>query len=271
MVKAVAAAALPDVTISEHEGVRYLHLGTPWVQGAMRLADPQRIELEYVQRMLAALLWLPTPWLDDRQRRAVQLGLGAATLTRFTHQALRWDTVAVELNPQVLAACRAAFRLPAPGPRLQVVLTDAAAWVARQAAPGSVHLLQVDLYDAQAAAPVIDDPAFYAACRACLAEGGVMAVNLFGRDASFARSAERIACAFGSDQVWQLRATREGNTVVIAGRGLDVPPREELLQRAFEIERRFARNGLPASKWLRMVSPWKARAQPFPQGMRTPV
>lgn len=235
-VKAVTTVALPEVTISEHEGVRYLHLGTSWVQGAMRLVDPQRVELEYVQRMLAALLWLPTPWLDDRQRRAVQLGLGAATLTRFAHQCLRWDTVAVELNPQVLAACRTWFRLPASGPGLACVLADAGAWVAQQAEPGSVHLLQVDLYDAQAAAPVIDDAAFYAACRACLAEGGVMAVNLFGRDASFARSIGRIACAFGSDQVWQLRATREGNTVVIAGRGLSVPAREVLLQRAFDIE-----------------------------------
>ena len=37
------APALPEVGISEFEGVRYLHLGTPWVQGAMRLDDPQRV------------------------------------------------------------------------------------------------------------------------------------------------------------------------------------------------------------------------------------
>ena len=81
-------------------------------------------------------------------------------------------------------------------------------------------MLSVDLYDHDAAAPVLDSDAFYAACHGALAHGGLMAVNLFGRDASFAASAARIASAFGLDQVWSLRPTREGNTVVIAGRGV---------------------------------------------------
>ena len=79
-----------------------------------------------------------------------------------------------------------------------------------------------------------------------------MAVHLFGRDASFPASAARIAAAFGTDQVWSLRPTREGNTVVIAGRGVVVPDRDTLSARADTIESRF---GLPARKWLRMVRP----------------
>ena len=63
------APELPEVTLSEHDGVRYLHLGTPWVQGAMRIARPRAIELEYVQRMLAALLWVPQE--DLAEGRAV--------------------------------------------------------------------------------------------------------------------------------------------------------------------------------------------------------
>ena len=39
-----------------------------------------------------------------------------------------------------------------------------------------------------------------------------MSVNLFGRDASFERSAQRIAAAFGADRVRSLQPTREGNT-----------------------------------------------------------
>ena len=49
-----------------------------------------------------------------------------------------------------------------------------------------------------------------------------------------------------------LRATREGNTVVIAARGVTVPDREALLARAANIE---ARHGLPARKWLKLVRP----------------
>jgi spermidine synthase len=110
----------------------------------------------------------------------------------------------------------------------------------------------VDLYDHEAAAPVLDDEAFYAGCRGLLADGGVMTVNLFGRDASFAHSSARVATVFGRDQVWAMRPTREGNTVLVAGRGVEVPTREVLLQRATTIEQRF---GLPARKWLRMVRP----------------
>lgn len=243
--------------MSEHEGVRYLHLGTPWVQGAMRIARPQQVELEYVQRMLAVLLWLPTSDLDDTAQRAVQLGLGAGALSRFACQALKWDTLAVEINPQVVAACRAWFRLPDDGPGFRTLIGDAAAWLQQPDVAGSVRLLHVDLYDEEAAAPVLDDEAFYASCRQVLCEGGLMAVNLFGRDASFARSAERIAKVFGAEQVWQLRPTREGNTVVVAARGVTVPDRAELQARAEALERRFARQGLPARKWLRMVSPWR--------------
>jgi spermidine synthase len=247
------APALPEVGISEFEGVRYLHLGTPWVQGAMRLDDPQRVELVYVQRMLAALLWLPTESLG--QGRAVQLGLGAGSITRFTAQALKMDTTAVELNPQVVVACRHWFRLPRDGARLRVELADAGAWVRAPEARASVRLLHVDLYDEQAAAPVLDDADFYAACRDVLDDDGVMAVNLFGRNASFERSARRIAQAFGAAQVWSLQPTREGNTVVVATRAPAVPTAAQAEARAAQLQARFGRHGLQARKWLRMVRP----------------
>jgi spermidine synthase len=244
---------LAGATISEFDGVRYLHLGTPWVQGAMRIRRPKQIELEYVQRMMAWMLWRPSEQVA--QGHAVQLGLGGAAITRFTHQALRMKTTVVELNPTVIAACRLWFHLPADDERLAVLQADAADWVADAAHLQTVDVLCVDLYDHEAAAPVLDDERFYAACRAVLAPGGLMTVNLFGRDASFERSAALIAAAFGTDQVWQLAPTREGNTVVVAGRGVEVPDRETLTARAESIQSRF---GLPARKWLRLVRPYKA-------------
>ena len=244
------AATLPPVTVSEFDGVRYLHLGSIWVQGAMRIRRPQHVELDYVQRMLASLLWLPTESLG--QGHAVQLGLGAGALTRFTARQLRMATTAVEINPEVITVNGTWFQLPAEA---EVVRGDAADWLG-QAEPGSVRLLHVDLYDQDAAAPVLDDEAFYGACRAVLEEGGVMSVNLFGRHASYADSVARIAAAFGAGQVWSLRPTREGNTVVVAGRGVVVPGREVLTARAAAIEGRFGALGLPARKWLRMVRPY---------------
>ena len=245
--------ALPEVTLSEENGVRYLHLDTPWIQGGMRIKKPQVVEIDYVQRMLASLLWLPTEVLGEGQ--AVQLGLGAGALTRFTARQLRMATTVVEINPQVIAINAAWFHLPE---QAEVVRGDAADWL-RQADPASVRLLHVDLYDHEAAAPVLDDVVFYRACRAVLEDGGLMSVNLFGRHASFHDSIQRIAAAFGTDQVWSLRPTREGNTVVVAGRAVVVPSREELEARAAVIEQRFGSLNLPARKWLRMVRPYTPR------------
>jgi spermidine synthase len=164
-------------------------------------------------------------------------------------------TTVVELNPAVIAACRRSFHLPADGPKLQVLAQDAGAWVHDPAHRGTVQLLHVDLYDHEAAAPVLDDARFYAACRGVLAEGGVMSVNLFGRDASFRHSVLQIASAFGRGQVCSLRPTREGNCVVLAGRDVLLPDRATLLERAATIEARLGAWGLPARKWLRMLRP----------------
>ena len=250
---------LPEVTLSEHDGVRYLHLGTVWIQGGMRIKKPQVVEIDYVQRMLASLLWLPSGTLGVGL--AVQLGLGAGALTRFTARQLRMATTVVEINPQVIDINAAWFHLPH---EVEVVRGDAADWLQRAPA-GSVRLLHVDLYDHEAAAPVLDDVDFYRSCRAVLEEGGLMSVNLFGRHASFHDSIARIAAAFGTHQVWSLRPTREGNTVVVAGRGVVVPSREELAQRAAVIETRFGPLQLPARKWLRMVRPYQpVQMQPTP-------
>jgi spermidine synthase len=251
--RTVPAARLPEATISEYDGVRSLHLGSVWIQGSMRIGKPDFVELDYVQRMLASLLWLPSDQVGRGQ--AVQLGLGAGAITRFTHKALRMPTVAVELNPAVIAACRRSFHLPADGPKLQVLAQDADAWVHDPAHLGSVQLLHVDLYDEEAAAPVLDDARFYAACRGVLVEGGVMSVNLFGRDASYAYSLSQIASVFGRGQVCSLRPTREGNSVLLAGRDVLLPDRPTLLERAATIEDRYGAWGLPARKWVRMMRP----------------
>ena len=247
---------LAPATISEADGVRYLHLGTPWVQGAMRIQKSLSLELEYIQRMMAWMLLRPTDQLT--RGHAVQLGLGAAAITRFCHSTLRMRTTAVELNPSVIDACRMWFRLPTESPRFQVLEMDAGDFAADPERIETVQALCVDLYDHDAAAPVLDSEAFYLDCHRLLADGGVMSVNLFGRDASFERSARRIVDAFGSEQVWSLRPTREGNTIMLATKAVVMPDRETLSVRADAIEARFK---LPAKKWLKMIRPW---VEPLP-------
>lgn len=248
------ADAMPEVHFSDFDGVRCLHLGTEWVQGAMRMADPFALELEYVQRMMAWLLFVEPESVSTRH--ALQLGLGAGALTKFCHKRLRMRTSVVEINPRVLHACRGWFKLPPEDERLQIIIGDAAREVREPRWHGQIDALQVDLYDHEAAAPVLDAPEFYADCRALLTDEGCMTVNLFGRDASFERSVQSMAAAFGADALWAFKPTREGNTIVLAQRTPQRPGRERLEQRAQAIHTRW---DLPAPKWLRVFRPLSVR------------
>lgn len=249
--KSKAAAELPTVSVSEGEIARYLHLGTPWVQGSMRLKDPFMLDLEYVQRMMAWLLFTPADE-DLSVLHAVQLGLGAAALTKFHHKVLGMRTTAIEINPQVIAACRGWFKLPPDSASLQVLQADAGEEIRRPHWQGAVHALQVDLYDHDAAAPVLDSPDFYADCRAMLAPEGCMTVNLFGRRSSYAASLEKICAAFGPDNVWAFKPTREGNTIVLA---LRVAQPRDVLQLQSRAQAVQAQYQLPATKWLKVLRP----------------
>ena len=200
--------------------------------------------------MMAGLLFVDPDEVADLH--AMQLGLGAAALTKFCHKHLHTRTTAIELNPQVIAACRLWFRLPADTARLSVILGDAAEVAHHPHWHGQIDLLHVDLYDHEAASPVLDSEDFYADCRQLLSAQGSMTVNLFGRSSSYDESLKKISAAFGAETVWAFRPTREGNTVVLARRTADRPSRAELSERALAIEAKWP---LPARKWLKVFKP----------------
>ena len=241
---------LPDVNFSEYGPVRYLHLGTEWVQGSMKIEQPFDIDLDYVQRMMAWLLFVDPDTVA--KRHAMQLGLGAASLTKFCYKHLRMHTTAIELNPQVIAACRLWFKLPADNAKLSVVLGDAEEVARHSHWQGKIDALQVDLYDHEAAAPVLDSEAFYADCRRLLTDEGCMTVNLFGRSSQFDQSLAKIVAAFGEDAVWTFKPTREGNTVVLALRTPVKLKRHELQERAEAVQARWP---LPATRWVKVFKP----------------
>ena len=241
---------LPEVNFSEEGKVRYLHLGTPWIQGSMLIAKPFDIELEYVQRMMVGLLFLDPETVTGAH--AMQLGLGAATLTKFCYQKLKMTCTAIEINPGVLHACRGWFKLPPDDERLRVVLADAGQEIQKPEWQGTVDLLHVDLYDHEAALPVLDSVEFYAHCRALLSDQGCMTVNLFGRSSSYQRSLEKMAQVFREDAVWDFKPTREGNTIVLAQHVPTRPDQAQMQARAEQIEQQY---GWPASKWLKMFTP----------------
>ncbi len=241
---------LPLVNHVDYGDMRFLHLGTPWVQGSMKISKPYEIHLEYVQRMMG---WLLVTDLDQVHRlQAMQLGLGAASLTKFCHLQLGMHTTAVELNPQVIDTCRRWFNLPDDNAKLQVLQADAGVIAQRDEWHGKIDVLQVDLYDQEAAYPALDSEEFYANCRQLLNEQGCMVVNLYGRESNLQTSINRITKVFGNYALWAFKPTTAGNSIVMAFRTPRTFDKSALLAQAQKIQTRWP---LPATKWLKALAP----------------
>jgi spermidine synthase len=232
-------------SVSEQDGVRYLHFDSPWVQGAMDIDKPVTLTLSYTQQMMAWLLFLE-PALD---RSIGQLGLGAGSLTRFCNKHLPNPQVVVERNPAVIALCQHYFKLPT-NRRLNVVQADAQAWVGNPENRASLAVLMVDLYDTQAQGPVCGSLSFYQDCERVLEPPGILSVNLFGHHKSFADNLMSLRAVFG-ERLLVLPPLPEGNQIVLAFKGpMARFNRLDLFERADWLENNFQ---LPARRWVRAM------------------
>jgi spermidine synthase len=203
-----------EILVSEAAGVRYLHFSSDWVQGAMRVARPYALELDYTKEMMAALLLRPEPYWP---RRVLLIGLGAASLTKFLHR-YRPEArlTVVEIEPAVVATARQHFRLPEEDARLRIVLDDGADYVATTR--HRFDLILVDGFDAEARTGRLDTLPFYVGCRARLTDEGLLVANLLTKRKDFKRSIERLERAFDGRALC-FPSCDSGNAVAFAAAG----------------------------------------------------
>lgn len=231
------------VGFSEIRGVRYLHLGSEWIQGAMNIKHPNRIELEYAQQMMGWLLFLE----PSKSFKALQLGLGTGAISKFCHNLCSdIHVTAVDINPAVIVAAQIMFDLPVSSKRLEVIQADALEFVKSRKNHNAFDVLQVDLYDGSGDGPAISSREFYENCFNTLKDTGILTVNLFGRHSSFKKNIEHLCDAF-DNRVLVFPEVHDFNVVAIAFKG---PPLEipwKLVQeRANQIQKKW---NLPAKKW----------------------
>lgn len=229
-----------DLSFSEEDGYRYLHFGSPWIQGAMKVSRPYELALEYPRQMMSCGLFYPEP------KHILQLGLGAASLTKFCYRYTDAQVDVVEVSETVIAAARQWFKLPYDDERLTVHLADAKEFIGNRRGYEPADWLQVDLYDAEAEGPVYDDVEFYTMCRRAMNKAGsVASFNLFG--SIFDPSYEAIYEAF-KGRTLMLPEMAEGNRIVLAFAGEKCPlDMQELYERAALVRERWK---LPGRKWI---------------------
>lgn len=205
-----AVSDLDTVEISEQDGVRFLHLGNDTVQSAMRLSDPNGLELSYTRAMLGFLLLSAAP------EKVLMLGLGGGSLAKFFYHRLpQTQIAAVEINSQVIAAARAFFQLPPDDARLQVIHADAASYIVEH--PGWDAIL-LDGFDSGCQVEALATQDFYDHCAMALSGDGVLSVNLWGSDPNFDVYLKRIETAFDGRTLC-LPAERRGNIIVFGFAG----------------------------------------------------
>lgn len=201
---------MDEVVVSESQGVRTLHTGSDLVQGAMRIARPFALELEYTRLLVAPIAERG----DERwPRKVLQVGLGAGSIAKYIHRERpKARQVVVELSADVIAAARLHFRLPEEDARLRVVEGDGLAFL--MAGGGRYDLIVVDAFDGAGQAGALESLPFYLAARAMLSPGGVLTANLLHLRRDPVATLRRLREAF--DGRVTVRQAASGNQVAIA-------------------------------------------------------
>ena len=214
-----------SVDISEEAGVRYLHFGSDWVQGAMRIARPWSLELSYTREMMA---WLLLRENKRWPRNALLIGLGAGSLAKFIYRYLPDCRITVvEINPQVDYIARQYFKLPDDPQRLNVLIEDGADYMLRGDSRFDAILL--DGFDAEARSGALDTLPFYQACRTRLSDDGLLAVNLLGHERGYKATVERLRLAFDGRYVI-FPSCDSGNAIAFACAGKPVDTHLETMR-----------------------------------------
>lgn len=218
--------------VTEERGMRVLHLGSQAIQSAMRLSRPWDLELAYTRAMMGFLLFNSTP------QDVLMIGLGGGSLAKFIRrQRPQTQITAVEIDPRVIAAARSHFELPPDDDTLSVVETDGALYVRQH--PGSADVVLLDGFDAGNQVEALATQTFYAACRRVLRPGGVLVVNLWGRDREFTEYFARLTRAFDGEVGW-ISVQNKTNVIVFAFSEPGAPARLEAVQpRLADLSKRY--------------------------------
>lgn len=237
-----------QIETSETAGVRFLHFGSEWVQGAMRIARPWALELEYTREMMLGLILRNPPW----PRSVLMIGLGAGSLTKFIYRQLPGSKITVvEIDPMVQAAARQFFKLPSENERLNIEIGDGFDYM--HEGKRRFDLILVDGYDENARAGSLDSDSFYTACRARLTRSGLVAFNFFGHRRGHKASVARLNSAFDRRTIF-LPPCESGNVIGFGfgDESLQVS-KEQLLTRANEVKSTMGLDLRPTLSRLRLV------------------
>lgn len=224
--------ALPDVEVSETDGIRSMHLGSETVQSSMDLDAPERLVLSYSRAMMAWLLF------NDEPRRILQIGLGGGSFARWiAHYLPNTESIAVDIHPQVISVAKMMFELPPEDELFKIIEADGASYI--RIFRDSCDAILVDAFDGFNIIEQLTQATFFEDCRRALTPNGVFVANWWSADPRYISYLERLLEVFDG-RVIEVPTTSHGNIAVMAFRSTPAECNlEALSRRALTLEARF--------------------------------
>ncbi|MBF5038077.1 polyamine aminopropyltransferase [Methylophilus sp. 13] len=221
--KAVSDFEMVEVT--EMDGVRSMHLGSPTIQSSMSVKDPFALVLAYSWGAMSSLLFKPDA------RKLLLVGLGGGSIAKYVWKYCpQIKQTVVELNPQVIQVARSHFFVPDDDARLQIIEGDGIAYL--QQHPGSVDWLMMDAFGSNGLPPDFCTQAFFDDCADALTPDGLFTINLWGSDKKFDIYMQRMEQTF-DQRVLMMPTGKPGNIIVFGFKAeLPIPDLATLRKRS---------------------------------------
>ncbi|MCF6185964.1 MAG: hypothetical protein L3J49_00585 [Desulfobulbaceae bacterium] len=233
--------------VSDQYPLRSLRFTGKSRQSCINLQEPHILQLAYTRWMMSALLFSGLP------NRILLLGLGGGALVHFLvhhHPHLQIDVV--EKSKTVIELARNHFGIP-DRKQLHIHHLDAESFcTTSMAAATRYNLILIDIFDADAMAPSMNQQNFYSDLCMLLTKKGVLAANLWGANKTEftrARKAMQVGC---NRHVLQLKVPEKGNIICLGFRQLIT--RQVLSQARNKIPASEQQYGLPFRRyWKRLL------------------
>jgi spermidine synthase len=215
------------VEVTETDGIRSMHLGSPTIQSSMKVKDPYALVLAYSWGAMSSLLFKPAA------SKLLLVGLGGGSIAKYVWKFCpQIQQTVVELNPQVIQVARSHFYVPDDDERLQIIEGDGIAYL--QQHPGQCDWLMMDAFGSNGLPPDFCTQAFFDDCAEALTPSGLFTINLWGSDKKFDIYMQRMEQTF-DQRVLMMPTGKPGNIIVFGLKAeLPIPDLATLRKRAQE-------------------------------------
>lgn len=219
------------VEISEHNGIRSMHIGTDTTQSSMNIKDPFALELNYTKAMALSMLFSSSP------NSILTIGLGGGSMPKFYFKHCQKCSITVlEVHQQVISAAYIYFELPSD-PRLNVVRGDGISYMIDNNA--TYDILISDAFDEYGIPDVFTSEEYFSLCKSRLNAQGIFIINLWGSDTNTPSHINKINNIF-NNLVLSVPSGNPGNIIVMAFKKIPNEVRiPELKDKIKLLEKRF--------------------------------